>query len=141
MSSKAWNSSLPARREPMGRGKGSKPKARNWQRRTTELKRTPLKKISKSQRRKLAEYHPIHSKFLKENPKCQICIARKIEPPKWSTEVHHKFGRANKLLTDVRGFIASCFACRDFPHSHPKEARELGILGAASLWNIPIDKH
>ena len=107
--------------------------------------RKPLKKISKSQRNRLKKYLPIAKEFLAlpENQMCAICIARRehgenirINP---ATEVHHRFGRGPNL-TDVRGFVASCFSCRTWPHENPRLAREWGLLCPAPQWMVSIPK-
>lgn len=106
----------------------------------TELKKgTPLKKVSKSQRRRLKEYYEVRNAFLRDNPACLICVVRGLKPAP-ATEVHHRFGRNASLLSDVRGFVANCRSCRDWPHANPKEARELGLLGEAWEWGVPIDR-
>jgi hypothetical protein len=105
------------------------------------LKRSqkPMCQVSQKQGKRLREYGPISKKFLAENPICAICVARKKKPPNPSTEVHHLRGRVGRLLCDVRGFVASCFPCRDFPHTKVIKARELGVLAPANLWNVPFD--
>lgn len=127
---KAWNSSLSRRKTPMKRKKGD-----NWKR-SSHLKKTPLKKVSKSQRRRLAEYQPEQRAYLRLHPDCEICIARGIHPPRPATEVHHARGRAGKLISDSRFFKASCRYCREWPHENPREARALGVLAEASNWNV-----
>lgn len=125
------------------RKKPLKSKGRPWAKKPLPDKKpkNQLKKITKSLRKRKREYYPLQRQFLEDHPFCQICEARGAMPPNRSTEVHHKFGRIGSLLCDVRGFVASCFPCRDFPHSNPKKARELGVLGEARYWNVPIDRH
>jgi len=107
---------------------------------TAMKKGTPLKKVSKSQRRKLKTYFEVRNEFLRDNPACLICVVRGLTPAP-ATEVHHLFGRSNSLLCDVRGFCPSCKSCREWPHANPKEARELGLLGEPWEWGVPIDSH
>lgn len=100
----------------------------------------PLKRASKARARQQSEYFRIWKDFIADHPACEICIARGIHPAP-STEIHHKFGRAHSLLTDIRGFVASCFGCRMWPHENPQAARLAGVLGSATLWGIRIDRH
>jgi len=142
---KAWNSTLPARSKPLkqspwrrkarvcDKGFKRKPKAIH--------KRTEIKKISKSLRAKKREYFKKHSAYLAEHPFCGICLVQGVIPPNPATEIHHKFGRAGSLLNDERGFVPSCRSCREIPHANPQWAREMGILGTAAQWNVPIDRH
>ena len=107
--------------------------------------RKPLKKISKSQRRRLAEYYPIQSAFLRANPMCLCCEIRRnhgeniLQQP--ATEVHHKRGRVGALLTDTRFFIPTCYQCgRNWIHNNPTRARQLNLLSSAVEWNtVPED--
>lgn len=95
----------------------------------------PLKKASKSQRRKLSKYIPIRDEFLRQNSSCQICPCRGRRPNR-ATEVHHSRGRIGRLMCDTRFFVASCRDCREWPHEHPNEARSLGLLASARDWNV-----
>lgn len=100
-------------------------------------KRTALRKVSKALARRLrVDYYPERSEFLSkpENQWCAICLCRGIENPNPATEVHHIRGRAGKLLSDSRFFVASCFPCREWPHTFKQKARELGILAGPGEW-------
>lgn len=106
------------------------------------LKRTTLKKIARSRRKKLASYFVVKAEWLRrpENELCAICRARReageaILQGK-ATEVHHVRGRIGRLLCDTRFFIASCRGCRDWPHENPVRARELQLLAPASEFNV-----
>lgn len=129
---RVWNSTL-KRREPM-RKYPFKSKAYE------PMKRTALKRQSKKQASRLARYLPIRNDFLKKFPACGICLVLDMTPAP-STEVHHKFGRNGSLLFDVRGFVPSCRAHREWPHTNGALARELGVLGMPSEWGVPIDRH
>lgn len=131
---RAWNSSLPARRKPIGHS------VNFLKNNGIKQRKGALKKVSKKQSGRLARYYPIRDAFLAENRACEICSARG-GPVNEATEVHHKYGRNSSLLFDVRGFVASCRQCRTIPHDKPEWARERGLLGAASLWGVPIDRH
>lgn len=103
----------------------------------TDKKRTPLKKVSRSQRRRLAEYYPIRAQYLEMYPLCEICIARGFHPPNMATEIHHARGRTKTLLCDPRFFRSSCRSCREWPHENPRHARELNLLCSPVEWNVP----
>lgn len=103
-----------------------------WANNGTLVRKKPPKKVSKSQRNRLAKYQPMRIEFLSqpENRLCLVCVRRRedgedilVNP---STEVHHKFGRYGENL--FRGFVASCYPCRLWPHENPRKARELGLL-------------
>lgn len=108
----------------------------------TQLKRTPLKKIAKSQRKRLRKYYPLAKEFLSrpENKFCLICTVRREHGENilinLATEIHHWAGRIGKLLCYVPYFRPSCFSCRLWPHDHPKLAREYGLLAPAPLWGV-----
>ena len=109
----------------------------------TQVRKKPLKKISKSRREKMKTYFAVSRDFLDRNPDCQICIVLREHGENIvvnaSTETHHKFGRAGSLLADERGLVACCRNHREWPHDNPRLAREWGLLGGAAEWNTPID--
>lgn len=131
---KVWNSTLQRKKE--WRPKNKWQRSREVKEKAAKtLKKSTLKKKSKSQRRRESEYYPEQKQFIKENPWCQICIARGLDP-RPTVEVHHKRGRAGKLISDSRFFVASCFYCRMWPHENPREARDAGVLAEAWDWNV-----
>jgi hypothetical protein len=97
------------------------------------MRRKPLRKVSKSQARRLSKYYPIAAAFLATHPACAICLVRG-QSARPATEVHHIRGRSGPLLFDTRFFCASCRACRLWPHDHKKEARALGVLAERNEW-------
>lgn len=95
-----------------------------------------------------------------ENHWCAVCLCRSVNLP-WrqlklslvlhgeeyvrrtlsgtlrrAREVHHYRGRIGRLLCDVRFFIATCRACREWPHENTVEARALELLAPGSEWNV-----
>ncbi len=122
---RSWNSTLPARKTPLRAKK-------QWRSQQKPLKRTPLKKVSQSQKNRLKKYDAMRREFLAqpENEFCEVCKARREHGENirvnYSSEVHHKYLRAGANL--FRGFVASCFPCRLWPHENPAKARELGLL-------------
>jgi len=111
---------------------------REWNR-GVPMKKTPLKKISKSHRKKLKTYYEIRNEFLATHPACAICLVLGQSPAP-ATETHHIRGRSGSLLCDVRGLVPSCRGHREWPHENPTKARELGVLAEASLWGVPFDR-
>ena len=105
-------------------------------------RKTPLKKIAKSRRRQMAEYLELRIAFLErpESALCGICKARvahgEARVIRMATECHHTRGRAGRLLTWEPGLLSSCRDCRDFPHSDPKRARQMGLLSSAADWGV-----
>jgi hypothetical protein len=104
------------------------------------------KKVAKARREALRKYFGLSREFLSqpENRGCKICAARIASGENMavnrSTEIHHTRGRIGKLLTDTRFWLASCFYCREFPHSNPARARAMGLLAHPRDWNVsPVD--
>jgi hypothetical protein len=118
------------------------PRARREAARKTPLQRSPLKRESKGRKAELAKYRKLSAIFLArpENRLCGICQARREAGENvlisCATEIHHRRGRSFSLLCDTRHWTASCRSCRDFPHSSPKRARQLGLLASPVLWNV-----
>jgi hypothetical protein len=100
-----------------------------------------LKKVSQGRRTRLTAYYALAGAFLRQpqNKYCLICTVRREHGENIligsATEVHHWAGRIGRLLCYVPYFRPSCFGCRSFPHDHPKEAREWGLLAPAPQWN------
>lgn len=124
-----WNSRL-TRKAPL------RSKARSGRRTKSDFKKSPLKKVSKSQRDRLKKYYPIQAQFLIENPVCAICLLLDEPKPSKATEVHHARSRNGKLLFDTSFFVPSCRNHREWPHEHPAQARELGVLASVGEWGI-----
>lgn len=85
------------------------------------LKRTPLNKISKKRIAQNKEYEILRKKFIKDNPKCELC-------PKSTKDLHHKNGRNGSRLTDPVYFMAVCRSHHEFIHLNPEESRKNGWL-------------
>lgn len=104
--------------------------------------RKPLKKIARSRRTELEHYFALSTEFLlrEENRLCIICQVRREHgeniKQNVATETHHHRGRVGRLLCWVPGFRPSCNRCRTWPHDHPREARDWGLLAPPQLWNV-----
>lgn len=103
-----------------------------------QVRKKPLKKVSRSQREKLKKYFAVRNEFLArpENEFCQICRSLGYPILSRATEVHHYAGRCSRLLTYVPYFIPSCFAHREWPHVEKALARSLGLLCEQGKWNV-----
>jgi len=142
---RAWNSTFKQRTKPMRK----KTLAAVWPGKRERVQgppkpRKPLAKQSQRQKTRLAKYRPMARDFLAqpENEFCRCCIIRRERGEdrrvNYSTETHHKRGRAGSLLFDVRFFIPTCFDCgRNWIHQNPEKAREYNLLATASEWNSP----
>lgn len=71
------------------------------------LRRMPVQKLSEKRVEQNIEYYPLRDKFLQDNPVCQCCGESKSE------DVHHRKGRTNELLCEVRYFLAVCRTCHN----------------------------
>lgn len=101
---------------------------------------TPRKRIapmSKRQRGRTAEYLELRAVWLKlEYPRvCEGCEPLFHRTPRLATDVHHKFGRAGKLLLDTAGFVALCAECHRHVHDNPNAARAVNLLCQPGEWN------
>lgn len=52
-----------------------------------------------------------------------------------AAEVHHKFGRKNKLLLWEQGWILLCSRHHTFVHNNPDSARKMGLLCEVGQFN------
>tara|TARA_B100001939_G_C16927365_1_gene612338 strand:+ start:1707 stop:2051 length:345 start_codon:yes stop_codon:yes gene_type:complete len=98
---------------------------------TSQLKRTPLNKVSKSKssterRNKYAkakrEY--MHDRGSKKDY-CERCEGKFGVD---RLDLHHKAGRAGSKIYDKEFFAVLCRSCHDEVHKYPKQSREEGWL-------------
>lgn len=83
--------------------------------------------------RKMAEYRRLRAEFLLAHPVCGCC--RKFP----ATEIHHRNGRAGKLLLHVPLWVAVCPLCHRLIHDKPEWARARGMLCEKGQWNkMPV---
>lgn len=68
-------------------------------------KKPGIKKMSAKRAKQNTVYLQKRNAFLNLYPICQCCNSKS------STELHHKKGRSNDLLTDERYFFAICSPC------------------------------
>lgn len=80
-----------------------------------------IKLVSPKRKKQLQLYKIIKEKYLKDNPKCEIC---KCE----ATEIHHKNGRNGERLNDTNYFMSICRYDHSYIHENPKQSREKGWL-------------
>lgn len=86
------------------------------------LKRSPLAKVSKKYRAKLAQYGKVRRNYLAQKPACEVCRA------KIARQIHHIKGRVGALMNDPTNFLACCAECHLWIHQNPSEARQKGFL-------------
>ena len=121
------------RTSPMSRGAGLSP--------GSSLKRTgPLKQRSKKQARVYAGSEGVEgradfvARILGERPTCEACPPIAAWADAWRccpapTEVHEILRRsAGGDILDEANVLAVCHSAHRWIHSHPKEARTLGLL-------------
>lgn len=97
---------------------------------TSQLKRTPLNRVSKSKsaverRSKYAKAKKEYMNNRKFPDSCERCgehVGIK------NLDLHHKAGRAGDLMHDQDFFAALCRNCHNQVHEYPKESREAGWL-------------
>lgn len=71
------------------------------------------------------EYSRLRKEWLEKYPLCQ-CSLSDSPCGKKATEIHHKKGRAGKLLNDTRYWMSVCRSCHDFIERHGQWAKEMG---------------
>lgn len=110
-------------------------------RKTAAKVRQRIRRTSTRQRQRLKDYRIARSRFMREHPRCEACAKIAAlghdldEKPHAASEPHHVRGRAGKLLTDTRYFLAVCRKAHEWIHAHPALARSLGLLAPPGQWN------
>lgn len=90
-----------------------------------------VRPVSPGRAKLLRAYRADRLTFLRAHPRCDRCGAQ------GHRDVHHTRGRAGTLLLDSRHWRALCRECHDWVGENPAEARLLGLLCPAGLWNVP----
>lgn len=92
------------------------------------MKRTPLKRkkwmnrVSPRRKRQTQAYGDIRKELLAKYPVCIVCMDAR------SVEIHHKNGRHNYRLIDVKNLVPICRSCHNYIHQRPGIARQNGWL-------------
>jgi len=100
-------------------------------------KPTRAPQISSQQATRLAKYVMARALYLKDHPMCEVGSCYKH-----SNQIHHKKGRAGKLLLDSKWFLACCTNCHRYIEDHPAWAQNSGysvsrgqkMLGGGLAW-------
>ena len=111
------------------------PKLQDWlkrgEKRPKQKKR--IRPMSKKRARENREYLKRRKAFLETK---RICYAGPFLDH-WGVphdchiaakDVHHRAGRLGGNFLDESTWLPVCRPCHDWIHSHPKEARQLGLL-------------
>jgi hypothetical protein len=92
------------------------------------MKRTKLNPYGKKRAAQHRAYMVVRDAYMREHPNCEVC-------GRPADDLHHRRGRAGKLLKDRRFFMAVCRTDHDWIHAHPEDARAKGLISSASDWN------
>ncbi len=78
----------------------------------------PIKKVSDKRKIASVEYSVVKNQYLVDNPICEVdnCLNA-------SDQIHHKKGRTEDLLTDIKHFLAVCDPCHKYIELHPEWAK------------------
>lgn len=80
--------------------------------------------LSKKRQKQDRVYQTLRKVYLENH---QLCKAQLGGCTGNSTEIHHKKGRTEQLLTDIQYFLPVCRNCHDFIEMNSKKAKELGL--------------
>ncbi len=94
--------------------------------------RKRIPKVSKKRERENREYSRRRKAYLLAHPNCEAWPVVMQFMPLWvrwprSVEIHHVFGRGKFLLVEET-WLAVSREAHDWIHSHPSQARALGLL-------------
>lgn len=96
-----------------------------------ELKRTPMKQVSKKHAAEKREYSPVAAAYLEKHTECHHCIEKGVTPLP-ATEIHHVAGKEGSLRNDRRFFMAVNSKCHtidsDSIHQNTANAYERGWM-------------
>ena len=87
-----------------------------------------VRPVSKARAKQLSLYRKLRAGYLYLNPTCSCCDAP-------ATEIHHKAGRAGKLLLDSTYWLSICRPCHLLIDQSRTESYNRGLL--LHGWNDP----
>ena len=85
------------------------------------LKRTPLKKVSKYQKKINERWYEERAVYLNANPKCKVEGCSND-----SRDVHHMAGRRGVNMW--KHWLPVCRSCHDKIHNNPRWASDMGYM-------------
>lgn len=88
----------------------------------------PVKKITDKRAKQNREYLEMREQFLEQYPVCQI---QECNRP--STQIHHRAGKTNDLLTNPENFLAICDECHRTITEHSSQAIKDGYSKLRSI--------
>lgn len=83
-----------------------------------------IKRRSKKRAAQNRKYLKLRAKFLEENELCQAGLEGCTI---MATTIHHRRGRIQDRLTDVKDFLGCCFSCHELIEHSPEMAKEKGF--------------
>lgn len=119
-----------AKRRRLAQGHRDRALASLARRRARDAAKPKRRVAARSERmeREMKLYVQERQHFLRANPVCEWCRARRPD------DLHHVRGRAGKLLRDRRFWKALCRCCHDRVQREPDAARAAGMLCAKGEW-------
>jgi len=99
--------------------------------------RKPIKRVSRRQARRNAEYARVKKKWLMDTFGEMFPICQFLGCWNMATEIHHSRGKAGSLLTDTRHWFVLCRDHHQWTHSNVDHATKLGLFGPKGSWNDP----
>ena len=90
-----------------------------------------LKKVSKRRAVEGKIYRAKRGAYLAAHPFCEagaIFMGSFTKCKIFACDVHHRAGRLAGNYLDESTWLPVCRPCHDYIHSHPKQARQLGLL-------------
>jgi len=96
----------------------------------SEVKRSPIKKVSDKRRAIMVERSKLVARLLMERPWCECCDVTPVgvNPPRRSVDLHELVNRSQGGdILDESIIMCICRQCHSWITTHPALARELGL--------------
>lgn len=88
---------------------------------TSQLKRSPLRAVSKKRQKENRQYTKLRAEYLEEHPVCEICDSQRAD------QIHHRARRGSNFL-NADTFLALCANCHHTIETNGRWAREMGYI-------------
>lgn len=83
-----------------------------------------INKVAARRKIQVKSYSVIAPIYKANNPECKAKLSGCTGK---TTEIHHKMGRIEDLLCDIRFFLPVCRSCHDWIEVNSEKAKELGF--------------
>lgn len=93
-----------------------------------------IRKVSLKRAAQMREYRKLRREYLAAYPECLACVLRGKQKPGRAVDIHHRRGRAGRMLLAREWWVTICRDCHDWVGRNPVEAQAYDLLAGKGEW-------